>query len=145
MTLLTAPPPVPYPPRYIIDPVAFFAALIGGPLLFTGLTFAAFFVPIAALIFGGPMYLIIGTPLLLWYLRSNDGDPNALALLAFKVMAFSLMLVALIAAVTSDKQVFGVGLWFTGFGMIFGPAWAYFFGLVYQYMRRDFFAKPRNL
>ena len=75
------------------------------------------------------MYLIIGTPLLLWYLRRNDGDPNALAALAFKVMVFSLLLVAVIAAITGDKQVFGVGLWFTGFGMIFGPAWAYFFGL----------------
>lgn len=145
MHTFIAPPVVPYPTRYIIDPVAFFAALIGGPLIFTAITFAAFLIPVAALLFGGPMYLIIGTPLLLWYLRRNDGDPNALAALAFKVMAFSLLLVAVIAAITGDKQVFGVGLWFTGFGMIFGPAWAYFFGLVYQRMRRNFFAKPRPL
>ncbi|WP_298858186.1 hypothetical protein [uncultured Sulfitobacter sp.] len=143
-TMLT-PPPVPYPARYIIDPVAFFAALIGGPLLFTALTFAAFLIPVAALIFGGPMYLIVGTPLLLWYLRLNDGDPNALAFLAFKVMAFALILATALAAITGDNAVFGIGLWFTGFGMIFGPAWAYFFGIVYQYLRRDFFAKPRCL
>lgn len=139
------PPKVPYPTRYIIDPVAFFAALIGGPLIFTALTFAAFFIPVAALLFGGPMYLIVGTPLLLWYLRSNDGDPDALALLAFKVMVFAFILVLCIAALTGEEGLFGVGMWFTGFGMIFGPAWAYSFGRVYRYLRRDFFAKPRSI
>lgn len=145
MLALVTPPKVPYPTRYIIDPVAFFAALIGGPLIFTALTFAIFLIPVAALFFGGPVYLVIGTPLLLWYLRGNDGDPSALAVLAFKVMFFALILVAVIAAITGDETVFGVGLWFTGFGMIFGPAWAYFFGLVYQKLRRDFFAKPRRI
>lgn len=145
MLALTTPPRVPYPTRYVIDPVAFFAALIGVPLLFTALTFAPFFIPVAALFFGGPMFIIVGTPLLLWYLRLNDGDPNALAFLAFKVMAFALILAAALAAITGDDAVFGIGLWFTGFGMIFGPAWAYFFGIVYQYLWRDFFAKPRNL
>ena len=38
MLALTTPPKVPYPTRYVIDPVAFFAALIGVPLLFTALT-----------------------------------------------------------------------------------------------------------
>ena len=145
MLALTTPPKVPYPTRYVIDPVGFFAALIGGPLLFTALTFAPFFIPVAALFFGDPMFIIVGTPLLLWYLRLNDGDPNALAFLAFKVMAFALILAAALAAITGDDAVFGIGLWFTGFGMIFRPAWAYFFGIVYQYLRRDFFAKPRNL
>lgn len=145
MHTLFIPPAVPHPTRYIIDPVAFFIALIGGPLVFTGMTFAVFFIPVAALIFGGPAYLLIGTPLLLWYLRRNDGDPNALAILALKVMLSALILVLIVAAVTGDEGVFGFGLWFTGFGMIFGPAWAYFFGLLYQRLRRDFFAKPRGL
>jgi hypothetical protein len=39
-------PHLPYPPRYIIDPVAFFAALVGGPLLFTALCFWALFIPV---------------------------------------------------------------------------------------------------
>ena len=139
------PPTVPYPTCYIIDPVAFFVALIGGPLIFTGMTLWAFFIPVAALLFGGPAYLIVGTPLLLWYLRHNYGAPNALAALAFKVMLFAFFVAMIIAAITGDEQLFGIGLWFTGFGMIFGPAWAYFFGILYQRMRRDFFAKPRYL
>ena len=49
MLALTTPPKVPYPTRYVIDPVAFFAALISVPLLFTALTFAPFFIPVAAL------------------------------------------------------------------------------------------------
>lgn len=145
MLALITPPTVPYPTRYIIDPVAFFAALIGGPLLFTALTFMIFFIPVAALLLGGPLYLLVGTPLLLWYLRSHDGDPGALAYLAFKVMAFALVVMTVIAVLTSDREFFGLGLWFTGFGMIFGPAWAYFFGVIYQSLRRDFFAKPRGL
>ena len=40
-------------PRYIIDPVAFFVALIGGPLLFTLGTFWIMLIPVAALGFGG--------------------------------------------------------------------------------------------
>ncbi len=83
--------------------------------------------------------------MLLWCLRQNDGDPSALALLAFKVMVFALVLAAAIAAITGDEAVFGIGMWFTGFSMIFGPAWAKFLGLVYQYLRHDFFAEPRSL
>lgn len=145
MHTLIAPPPPPYPVAYIIDPVAFFAALIGGPLLFTAASFWALFIPVAALFFGAPLYLMIGTPVLLWYLRSHDGDPSELGWLAFKVMAFAMLLITVIAAATQDEEILGVGLWFTGFGMIFAPAWAYFFGLIYRRLRRDFFAKPRNL
>ena len=144
MTLLAPPCPPPYPPRYIIDPVAFFAALILGPLMFTGLSFWIFFIPIAALIFGGPVYLLIGTPLLLWYLRRHDGDPVDLSYLAFKVVAFAMMLGFVLATMTANNDVQGLTLFFTGFGIFFGPAWAYSFGKVYQRLRRDFFAKPRT-
>lgn len=144
MQALVTPPRLPYPPRYIIDPVAFFTALILGPLLFTGMSLWALFIPVAALFFGGPAYLIIGTPVLLWYLRSHDGDPGDLGFLAFKVMMFAMVLIIAVAAISWDEEIFGVGMWFTGFGMIFAPAWAYFFGIVYQRLRGDFFAKPRS-
>lgn len=145
MQALIHPPRLPYPPHYIIDPVAFFVALIGGPILFTAMSFWALFIPVAALMLGGPIYLVIGTPLLLWYLRHHDGDPCDLGWLAFKVMIFAMVLTTVIAAVTQDDAVFGFGLWYTGFGMIFAPAWAYFFGAIYQRLRRDFFAKPRSI
>ena len=44
MAVLAKPPTVSYPKRYIIDLVPCFAALFGGPLLFTAMTFALVFV-----------------------------------------------------------------------------------------------------
>ncbi|MEQ6201763.1 hypothetical protein ABMC88_01795 [Sulfitobacter sp. HNIBRBA2951] len=143
MTYVPTPPPVPYPAHYIIDPVAFFAALIGAPILFTAMSFWFLFIPVFALVLGGPVYLIIGTPLLLWHLRYHDGDPDDLALLAFKAMAVAMLAVLVFAAISGDGDLFGAGLWLSGFGMIFGPAWAYCFGRLYANLRRDFFAKPR--
>lgn len=143
MRLLITPPPVPYPPRYIVDPVAFFAALIAGPLLFTAASFWAFLIPVFALFFGGPLYLIIGTPVLLWYLRRNDGDPSDLAFLAFIVLLVISALIILAAAVLRDGDFVSLAVFIGGFGMIFAPAWAYFFGRLYQFYRRDFFAEPR--
>ena len=55
-------------PRYLIDPVAFFIALFGAPLLVALLGFWAFFIPIFALVFGGPIYLLLATPALLIHL-----------------------------------------------------------------------------
>ena len=143
MRTLLYPPDVPYPTRYIIDPVAFFLALVGGPLLFTFLSFWFLFIPVFALVLGAPAYLIIGTPLLLWHLRHHHGDPDDLAWLAFKAIALGLFGVMALAALTQNGDLFGAGMVFGGFAAIFGPAWAYFFGRVYARLRRDFFAKPR--
>ena len=44
---------------HLIDPVAFGAALILGPIIFTALTFY-FIVPVFALVFGAIPYLTIG-------------------------------------------------------------------------------------
>lgn len=145
MYSLVIPPLLPYPPRYLIDPVAFFGALIGAPILFTLLSFWALFIPVFALVLGGPAYLVIGTPILLWYLRRNDGEPSDLGFLAFCIMAVCLALLLLFAAVTGDEQMLVTGCFFFGFGMIFAPAWAYLFGTLYRRFRRDFYAKPRPL
>jgi hypothetical protein len=142
---LITPPPVPYPTRYIIDPVAFFAALIGGPVLFTALTFWALFIPVFALVIGGPIYLIIGTPVLLWYLRHHDSDPSDLGFLAFVVTAVGAIFGGGIVIAFNDEELLLGGLYLTFFALIFGPAWAYTFGRIYTHLRRDFFAKPRKL
>ncbi|MEP1793022.1 hypothetical protein [Parasphingorhabdus sp.] len=142
---LTLPPQPPFPVGYIIDPVAFFIALIAGPLLFTAASFWVMLIPVFALGLGGPLYLAIGTPLLLWYLRRHDGNPNDLAVLALMVIGGLGLLASITALITQDRDaLLGVAFYF-GFGIIFAPIWAYFFGRVYQYLRRDFFAKPRNL
>jgi len=143
-TLITPPQP-PYPVGYIIDPVAFFIALIAAPLLFTAGTFWILFIPVFALGMGGPLYLLIGTPVLLWYLRRHDGKPDDIAILALKAIAILAVIIAIGGLVLDEMESLGGMVFYFGFGMIFGPAWAYLFGRIYHYLRRDFFAKPRSL
>lgn len=142
---ILAPPPPPYPAHYVIDPVAFFAALIAAPLLVTLLTAWLLFIPVFALILGGPAYLVVGTPVLLWYLRRNDGDPNDLGFVAFILMLVFLVPICALGVILKEPQLISLGLGYLGFGMIFGPAWAYVFGRLYQKFRRGFFAIPRPL
>ena len=143
MQTLIAPPHIPYPTRYIIDPVAFFVALIGGPLVVTLCGFWVLFIPVFALILGGPLYLMVGTPVLLWYLRHRDGAPSDLAFVAFASMIVGIAPLLLAFAVTGDAEFMSVGFMYIGFGMIFAPLWTYVFGKIYHNLRRDFFAKPR--
>ena len=130
-------------PTYIIDPVAFFVALIGGPLLVTALTFWIAGVPIFALMFGGPFYLALGTPLLLLHLRRNKGATEDIMALAFFANVAILALGALAAGVTADNGYLYGALFIAGFGMIFAPAWGWGFGVLYSRLRRDFYAQPQ--
>ncbi|MBB3993183.1 hypothetical protein GGR95_000811 [Sulfitobacter undariae] len=143
MQTLIAPPHIPYPTRYVIDPVAFFVALIGGPLVVTLCGFWVLFIPVFALILGGPLYLMVGTPVLLWYLRHHDGAPSDLAFVAFASMIVGFAPLLLIFAVTGDREFFATGFMYIGFGMVFAPLWTYVFAKIYHSLRRDFFAKPR--
>ncbi|MEM8578201.1 MAG: hypothetical protein AAGF60_10145 [Pseudomonadota bacterium] len=74
--------PAPRPARYLVDPVAFFIALIGAPLLVTLASFWLFLIPVFALVLGGPIYLILGTPLLLFHLRRDEGKSDSIVALA---------------------------------------------------------------
>jgi hypothetical protein len=57
---------------HLIDPVAFFAALIFGPIVFTLLT-CYLFIPVLALAFGAPTYLTFGA-LFFWLALRNGWD-----------------------------------------------------------------------
>ncbi|WP_299871726.1 hypothetical protein [uncultured Sulfitobacter sp.] len=132
-------------PRYIIDPVAFFVALLGGPLLVTALSFWMLFIPVFALAFGGPFYLLIGTPLLLWHLRRTGGETRDIAALAFFANLMIFPLGAVAAVLTHDKEIFTGAMFIVCFGMIFAPAWAWGFGYLYNRLRRDFYAQPQYI
>ncbi|MEL6520128.1 MAG: hypothetical protein AAFQ66_04145 [Pseudomonadota bacterium] len=114
----------------IVDPAAFALALIGAPLLVTVLTCWAL-IPIFALVLGGPIYLLVGTPLLWRALRSGKTSGWALAELAF----FANMAVAPIVAVLSlfdePDAALIVGMVYFIFGSIFAPLWAAAFAWLY--------------
>lgn len=137
--------PTPALPRYVIDPVAFFVALIGGPLLFTGLSFWFFLIPVFALGFGGPLYLLIGTPLLLHHLARHKCVPGNLAQLAMYTVLAILPVSAFAALVFQDIAILSVAFGFVVMGMLIGPGWGYFFGVVYNRLCRDFYAHPRPI
>lgn len=132
-------------PRYIVDPVAFFVALIGGPLMVTLATCWILFIPVIALGLGGPVYLILGTPLLLVHLRRSAGDSGDIILLAF-LANLSLFPLAVVANLLGDPWDLSEGILLYGaFGVIFAPAWGAGFGYLYNRLRRDFYAQPQYI
>lgn len=128
-------------PRYVIDPVAFFIALIGGPLLFTAMTFWILLVPVFALVLGGPVYLVIGTPLLLWTLRYREPESGEIAMLAFKSVFGLSAVIAIAALITGETEILTGLLYFSAFGLIFAPLWAVSFCRIYLKLRRDIYAR----
>ena len=131
-------------PKHIIDPVAFGLALVLSPLLITAFTFWMLFIPVFALVFGGPIYLIVATPTLLWYLRHYPAEPTRIGVLALFAV-FALLALALIAARFTPYRDTAEGFAFLlSFGVMFGPIWAGFFAILYNKWRRDFYVAPQT-
>ncbi|MGC1494782.1 MAG: hypothetical protein WA790_03165 [Sulfitobacter sp.] len=123
----------------------FFAALIIAPLLFAGVTYpftaipqigfvAA--IPYMALIFGGPVYLVFGTPILIWFLRRNP--PKLLPIVLLSVISLAgLVPIAVIAwAVTGDSSALAVLLGFLTYGAVFAAIWSATFTILYRWLIR---------
>ena len=127
---------------YVVDPVAFFFALVGAPLAVAAGGIWALGIPVVAVVFGGPFYLAIGVPVLLWYLGRRPPEPlriAGLALVSYCVPAGLFMLYLLATGGQSAAQEFVI---FAGFGLIFAPLWGSVFGIFYRNFRREFYAPP---
>lgn len=116
------------------DIVAFAGALIGGPVVVT-LVSAITIIPVFALIFGAPLYLIVGTPTLLWMVGRYPPDfsPFAVAGLGsiFAMMALAGALDSLRPDLGTD-EAFG----FLIAGAVFAPLWAGTFAVLYRRFNR---------
>jgi hypothetical protein len=132
-------------PGYLIDPVAFFVALIAGPLLVTAMSFWFLLIPVFALVMGGPIYLIIGTPLLLIYLRYNQPNVGGIAFMALVAVLALFPITSVFSWILGDLGLLQGSVFFLGFGLLFGPLWAVAFSKIYLRMRRDFYAIPRPI
>lgn len=137
--------PQPVLPRYTVDPVAFFLALIGGPLMFTLLTFWLLFIPVFALWIGGPLYLLIGVPMLLHHLGRHPCVPGDIAQLAMYGVLLILPLSALGALAFQSIEILSGGIGMAAFGLMIAPGWGYFFAVIYKRLCRDFYAHPRRI
>jgi hypothetical protein len=112
-----------------LDPVAFFAALILAPLLFTLMTFWVFFIPVFALIFGAVPYLVIGTPVILMLLLRYRCTKARAASAGFLCAAILLLVVV----ITPNTRIFPPdAMVFAAFGLIFAPLWAAMFASLYN-------------
>jgi hypothetical protein len=119
-----------------LDPVAFVAALILAPVLFTALTFWIVLIPVGALIVGGMPYLILGTPVLLAMLLYGPCTTERMT----KAAAFTIavpfapaLLSTLLFAREGVLAVFGTGL----ACVIFATGWASTFAWLYNRFYRN--------
>lgn len=125
----------------------FCIAMIGAPLLIAGVTypFSLFpevgfiaAIPYLAVIFGGPVYLIFGTPVLIWFLRRHP--PKVLPIMLLSVISLAgLIPIALIVwAVTADSSVMAVLLGYLTYGAVFAAVWSATFTVIYRWLIRLF-------
>ena len=128
--------------RYPLDPVAFALALVCAPLIVALLGFWALAIPIFAVLFGGPIYLVFGTPVLLTYLLYRRGSPEGAALLGFLTVIVGLVGLWLLGTAFGRMQDIEPLLWMGGFGLIFGPLWGLTFGLLYNRWRNEQSRQP---
>jgi hypothetical protein len=119
------------------DIVAFVAALIAAPLLVTFFT-CYLFVPIAALIIGGPVYLVIGTPILLWMVGRYPPTFWWFALAGFLAnAALCVMLVAATKVLPAGQNIVsGDMIYMAYWGLLFAPIWAGTFAPLYRNWNR---------
>jgi len=119
--------------------------MIGGPLLVALLGFWVLLIPVFAVMFGGPLYLIIGVPVLLTYLSRHPATIDGISLLALlSFAALSLPALGLTYLAGMERQ-FGTVLFFGLFGLIFAPLWGMATGWIYLRLRRDFYAHPLGI
>jgi hypothetical protein len=119
-----------------LDPVAFVAALILAPLLFTALTFWVVLIPVGALIVGGLPYLILGAPVLLVMLFYGPCEVDRMARAATITIAVPFAPILLANMVWGGEgvlAVFGTGL----ACMIFAAGWAATFARLYNRFYRN--------
>lgn len=134
--------PEPLPGRYALDPVAFAGALIGAPVLVALLGFWAAGIPVFAVLFGGPFYLVFGTPVLLTYLLWHHGTPQGAAGLGLATVLAVAAAAWAIGTLFGLRDITEVVGFLGGFGLVFGPLWGLAFGALYNRWRNAMSRHP---
>ncbi len=122
--------------RHLVDPVAFFIAMIGGPGLVGLIGFPTFVFPVATAM-GGPVYLIVGIPVMLIYMAQHRVTPYDWAWLALVTHLAVFLPIFLFAGLTKGN-VDSSGLYLV-FGCFFAPLWGCISGTLYAALVRDFY------
>lgn len=134
--------PKPRRARYLVDPVAFSVALIGGPLFVTAVSFWLLFIPVLALIIGGPFYVLVGGPMVLAHLHRHRGSQSSIIWLACRTIIIVSILGMLACVLAGHPDAVYAIILLSFPAMIFGFLWAWAFGWIYFNLRRAFYARP---
>ena len=127
-------------PLRTLDPIAFTLALVAAPVVVAVLGFWLAMIPIIALI-GMPVYLIVGTPILLWMVTRYPMNGKVYALAGFLANC------ALTIGLAIGQQLFpnedlseyiGCAL----VGLIFAPVWSAVFAKLYRSWYRPLCFNP---
>ena len=124
-------------PGYRIDAWPFIAALIGGPLLVTLVSFWVFLIPFYAVIFGGSVYLLFGLPLGLIYLRRHAGKPREIMRLALWVSGGVALPFCIILLLTSGPEVIPLAIFLMGSSLLFAALWSVTSAMIYDRLRSE--------
>ena len=116
------------------DPVAFVAALVLAPLLVTLVTCITI-IPVFALVLGGPVYLIVGTPTLLWMVGRFPPDFSTFAVAGI-LGVFTLFGLTIAFHMARPDEGAGELLAIFVWGIIFAPLWAGSFAPIYRRLNR---------
>lgn len=134
---IVVPPPWPGKATTLVDPVAFTLAWVGAPLI-VALLGAWAFIPLFALFFGLPVWLVLGVPFLWRAIRTGTTRPGAFGFLGMRAGLLFALLVVL-----PGELIFGDGAILTFsyliFGTIFGGLWALTFGWLYAGPKPDLY------
>ncbi len=128
--------------RYALDPVAFAKALILAPLTVAAFGFWVFLIPVFAVVFGGPVYLVLGTPILMIYLHFSKGSAKGAGVLAFvTVVVASAFLMLAHLMLDLFRHPDGLLIWI-GCALVIAPIWGMTFGKLYNRWRSPMSRRP---
>jgi len=129
--------------RYLIDPTAFFAALILAPLLVALLGFWIALIPVVAVILGGLPYLLVGGPLLANALRKNKPTFRVFSRVGLLANLATPFLVFLFYMMNNPPEAaLNAAVIYFGFGLIFAPLWSGVFAVLYRKFRLELYSRP---
>ena len=127
--------------HHLIDPVGFFVALIGAPVLVTLASFWLLMIPVAALFMGGPIFLVTATPVLLWWLGRHEPDAAPIAGLGFVANLGVTALIYLAGLRAGQSDASNLAMIYLIFGSVFAPVWSAVFAWLYRWLRRPFYTQ----
>lgn len=122
------------------------AAVTTGPLVLWGWAFGDLsgahplmwlVVPFWAIIFGGPAYVILGLPALIWYLRRHPPKVLPIVVLAFLSMAGVPVLAVFGHLIVPDPDWFDILPAYLQVGAFFAMIWAAIFAKLYIRFNRQ--------